>query len=84
MKIFLITSPPRNTLEFDMKNAHDMVIAIGNRYGIHVIDCYENCMINLQNFNQYSGDGTHLNAKGNAIWGKYIGENIKRFGEIFN
>ncbi len=83
MKIFMITPPPRKSSTTDHIAIRRMLMALSERYGVPLIDCVSSCMINDQNFDEYSADETHFTTKGNEVWGRYIGDYIKRYGEIY-
>jgi lysophospholipase L1-like esterase len=80
-KVFLI--PPTPNSGSTMQDMKEMYLAIGKRYSVQVVNALDNVGMNIQNFHDYSDDGIHLNAGGNALWGRYIGNFINEYGKIY-
>lgn len=82
--IFLITRTKRdnwndvwsmnhiNNVGHKLVDYVNMTIAIGNEYAIPVCDIFRNSCFNIKNIASYTEDGTHPNAKGYTVIGKYI------------
>jgi len=72
-KIYLITPPHNAPFTQKLKDVRLSLLAIGRLYSVEVIDAQEKAGIDVKHLHKYSYDGTHLNANGNELWGKYIG-----------
>ena len=78
-KIYLITPPVNATNATLAENRMVQLNSIADYYNVEMINAYKNTGMNLMNFlSKYSSDGIHLNALGNDIWGKYIGNQINK------
>lgn len=72
--IYLISPPHQNGA--DMAAIATALAEIAKHYSVRFIDAQNEAGLEKKQLLKYSYDGTHLNALGNELWGRFVGHRI--------